>query len=378
MARLLPPNFFKRKFWKRKDVPPERLYGNILITLMIPTTMRAPHFAGQGRIDFIDKPVPQPGPGELLIQVKANALCGSERGQFFNGTETTPGHEATGVVVAAGPDTRTPVGTHGAVFLMDFCGECRNCRQGATNQCLHKRADMGFNKDGGYGPFELVHESIFFVAEDVDATDATLLLDVMGTNGHAIRRARLVQPNIRTALVSGAGPIGLGMLAMLKLMEPAARVLISDVVPWRLALAEQLGGLPIDLKVGDLNAGLRRHGIAGMGEDEAGLDVAFDTSGKQVAREAAMAALDKRGVLVCIGHGEGLNLNVSRDLISTERAVMGSEYFCFNELPDNLALLHQHRDYLRQIITHRFGVNEIQAAFELFWRGETGKVVIEQ
>jgi len=48
---------------------------------MIPTTMRSPHFAGQGHIDFIDKPVLQPGPGELLVQVHANALCGSERGQ---------------------------------------------------------------------------------------------------------------------------------------------------------------------------------------------------------------------------------------------------------------------------------------------------------
>ena len=67
-----------------------------------------------------------------------------------------------------------------------------------------------------------------------------------------------------------------------------------------------------------------------------------------------------------------------RRCIRVERAVMGSEYFCFDELPASLAQLHQHRDYLRQIITHRFGVDDIQAAFELFWKGETGKVIIEQ
>ena len=150
-------------------------------------TMRVPRFLGGRRIEFGDKPAPTPGPGELLIKVKANALCGSERPQYFDGTQVTPGHEAAGVVAAAGPDTRIPVGTPGAVFLMDYCGQCRSCRLGATNQCLSKRGDMGFNRDGGYGTFELVHESIFFPADEgLDLVHATMLLDAMGTNGHAL------------------------------------------------------------------------------------------------------------------------------------------------------------------------------------------------
>jgi threonine dehydrogenase-like Zn-dependent dehydrogenase len=340
---------------------------------MIPDIARYPRFLGGGRIEFSDKPVPRPGAGELLLRVRANALCGSERGQYANGAPITPGHEAVGVVVEAGPEAQTPVGTLGAVFLMDFCGMCRNCRRGRTNQCLHKRADMGFTHDGGYGPYELVHESIFFpIGADASPAEATLLLDVMGTNGHAIRRARLVHDDIRSALVSGAGPIGLGMLAMLKLtFGESLPVGITDVMPWRLALAEKLGGLPINLRAGSLSDGLRPHGLTRV-------DVAFDTSGKQAAREACVQALDKCGALVCIGHGEGVSLNVSADLISTERAVLGSEYFCFDELPANLSLLQQHHAYLNQIITHRFGVDDIGAAFELFWRGETGKVVIEQ
>lgn len=82
--------------------------------------------------------------------------------------------------------------------------------------------------------------------------------------------------------------------------------------------------------------------------------------------------------MVCIGHGEGLTLTVSPDLIAGERTVMGSEYFRFDELPGNLALLRQHLPDLRPIITHRFGVKDIQAAFELFFQGQTGKVIIEQ
>ena len=117
----------------------------------IPSSCSSPLFAGNKEIKFAEKTVPEPETGQLLLRVRANALCGSERPQFFDGASVTPGHEATGTVVAAGPGTRTPVGTTGAVFLMDFCGQCRSCRLGFTNQCLQKRGDMGFNRDGGYG-----------------------------------------------------------------------------------------------------------------------------------------------------------------------------------------------------------------------------------
>jgi threonine 3-dehydrogenase len=336
-------------------------------------TMRVPHFVGQGRIDFAEKPVGTPGPGQLLLQVKANALCGSERGQFLNGTTVTPGHEAAGTVVAAGPQTHTPIGTAGVVFLMDFCGSCRSCRLGLTNQCLHKRGDMGFTKDGGYGVFELVSEHIFFpVDPDIPLAEATLLLDIMGTSAHAIRRGLHMRADVESMIITGAGPVGLGMLAMAKLLlGEATPVLITDMIPYRLALAERLGGVPIDLSKQSLESGVQAAGFDSV-------DLAIDTSGKAAARQAAIDALGKRGALVCVGHGEGLSLNVSSMLIAPERAVLGSEYFCFNELPGSLELLRGHRAYLSQIITHRFAVNDIQQAFELFFAGATGKVVIEQ
>src|SRR5579859_879841 len=100
---------------------------------MIPPTMRVPHFIGAGAIRSIEKAVPKPGPGQLLIAVKANALCGSERPQFYSGSSVTPGHEAAGVVVASGENTHTAIGTPGVIFLMDFCGICRSCKLGYTN-----------------------------------------------------------------------------------------------------------------------------------------------------------------------------------------------------------------------------------------------------
>ena len=344
-----------------------------MATQAIPTTMRVPRFAGDGKIDEVERPVVQPGPGQLLIRVAANALCASERPQLLRGSSVTPGHEAAGVVAVAGPGTRVAVGTPGVVYLMDYCGACRSCRLGYTNQCFQKRGDIGFTVDGGYGAYALVHENIFFpVDADLPPAEATLLLDVMGTTGHAIGRARLVRPDIASLLVMGAGPVGLGVVAMATLLlGPDIPVLVADIVPYRLALAERLGGRPINLAERDLASAVRGEGVGPV-------DVAIDTSGKEAARRAAMDALAKRGALVLVGHGEGLALQVSPDLIAPERAVLGSEYFRYDELAGNLELLRAHRAYLSQIITHRYGVDELQHAFEVFFGRETGKVVVEQ
>jgi len=333
-------------------------------------TAIAPLFTG-GSIATVEKPVPVPGAGELLLRVQANAICGTDRKQYRDGSDVTPGHEAAGVVVAAGEGTRTPVGTLGVVFLMDFCGTCRSCALGYTNQCLAKRGDMGFDRDGGYGPYELVPETIFFpVDADISPSDATLLLDVMGTSRHALERAGRMRADIGSLLITGAGPIGLGVAAMAHLLLPDATIAITDVVPYRLALAERLGAIALRADE-SLPEALAAHGLTSV-------DIAIDGSGRRAAREAALQVLAKRGVLVCVGHGEDLRLDVSADLIATERTVMGSEYFRYDELPANLALLRDHRDYLRQVITHTFPVSEIAAAFELFLSGQSGKVVVEQ
>ncbi len=339
----------------------------------LPAEVTVPHFVGQRQISTISKPVPQPGPGQLLLECKANALCGSERGQFIGGSSATPGHEAAGVVVAVGEGTSTCIGTPGVVFLMDFCGECRSCRAGFTNQCLAKRADMGFSHDGGYGRYELIHENIFFPVGDLPLSEATLLLDIMGTGGHSIKRAQLVHRDIESLLIAGAGPIGLGVLAMAKLLLGSDMpVVISDVVPYRLKMAEALGGLPVLSTQMSLEEGLKRHGLEAP-------DVAIDCAGKATVREACLSLLAHRGVLVSVAHGEGVKIeSVSHHFIPRELALIASEYFAYHELAENLELLQANRKYLEQIITHRFGVDEIQHAFELFFAGQTGKVIIEQ
>jgi len=332
----------------------------------MPRSASAPTFVGDGRIVFADREYPDPGPGQLLLAVEANAICGTDREQYYEGSECVPGHEAAGTVIAAGEGTSTPAGTRGAVFLMDYCGTCRSCRSGHTNQCLAKRNDMGFTADGGYGPFEVVHETNFFaVPDDLTGPEATLLLDVMGTGGHALGRITRMREDVESLFVSGAGPIGLGVLAIAKTRWGSdLPVYISDVSPWRLRFAQALGGIPVDVR--DPNA---------IKELDA-VDAAVDTTGKTAVRESIIGLLGKRGVLACVGHGEGISLTVSPDLIATERTVMGSEYFRYAEMADNLALLLAHREYFGKIITHRYPRAQISEAFELFLAGETGKVVV--
>lgn len=340
---------------------------------VVGAVQRVPHFLGGGRIGWHERAVPDAGPGQLLLRVRANALCGTDRGQLTNGSTVTPGHEAAGEVIEVGSGTSCAPGTRGVVYLVDFCGSCRSCADGATNVCLAKRADMGFTHDGGLGRVELVHESNFFpVPDHLDFAVATLLLDVMGTTSHAIRRALATRDKIESVVIAGAGPIGLGLVAMAHLvLGPSVPVIVTDVVPYRLELAERLGAVPLHLGQ-NLAAAL-----ASVGRST-GADVAFDTSGRESARRELLDALGRRGSLVCVGHGQGLSLSVSEDLIAPERTVLGSEYFRYGDLRGNLELLLQNRDYLEQIITHRYPIHEVEAAYVAFLAGETGKVVVEQ
>lgn len=337
--------------------------------------MTVPQFIGDGDIRWTEKPVPEPGTGQLLLQVKANALCGTDRYQYRNGSpDVTPGHEVAGVVVGNGVRTTTPVGTLGVVYIMIFCGACRSCRLGHTNQCHDKRGDIGFSRDGGLGPYALVDERTFFpVGADLGAAEATLLLDVMGTTRHAIARAQAVRNDIETILVARAGPVGLGLVAMAKVvLGEGVKVFVADRTRFRLDLVEKLGGIAVSLCEADVDDVLRSHRL-----DQ--VDVAFDASGRDEARQLCLRSLGARGVLVCMAHGRDpdIRLRVSADLIGPERAVLGSEYFRYDELALNLPVLRAQTAYFAQILTHRFPLADLPTAFESFLSSKTGKVLIE-
>lgn len=335
---------------------------------MVKTGM-APQFVGAREIRMRQREWPEPGPGQLLLRVRANAICGTDRGQFFNGSEVTAGHEAAGEVLMAGTGTTLKAGTRGVVYFKDFCGRCRSCLAGHTSMCMDKRAATGFDQDGGYGPYELISESQFFpITDDVPFSLATMLLDAMGTTGHAVSRAQQVRPEMESAYVAGAGPIGIGLLIMLRIrLGEGFPIYISDLSPWRRDLAETLGGIPLDAND---EASIRA---------AAPVDVSFDSAGRRVARQLAIDVLGHRGVFMAVGGQEGLAFeDVGAELLPRELSILGSEYFDFREFEENLNHLCHNRELIEQMVSHVFPISELATAFETFLSGETGKVVVVQ
>ena len=180
--------------------------------------MRAAYFRGNGHIEFTEVPTPHPGPGEVLIRVAANGVCGSDHKALDRGHKTIPGHEVAGTVVEVGEGCTLAVGTRVAAYIPLHCGECLYCRQGAGNLCPHKKGLLGWSTDGGYAEYMLLPErNALPLAEGVSFGEGVLLLDTLGTSGHALRLARCWEAE--SVLVIGAGPIGAGAVAMLDALD---------------------------------------------------------------------------------------------------------------------------------------------------------------
>ncbi len=331
--------------------------------------MRRAVFRGSGSITIEEGPAPEPGWGELLLEVHACALCGSDRGSWEKGSTVTPGHEVAGTVVAVGPGTRTGVGDRGAVFLVAYCGECALCRSGSRGACLRKQGMLGFDRDGGFAQRMLVPERCFLpLAPGLDLDDGVMLLDVTGTALHALRRSGALASPPASALVMGAGPVGLGCVMALRAVGVPC-VLAVDVAPYRLGLAGELGAVPI--RGGE--------GVAEAVREELpeGPPLVIEASGHPVAQRQALDLLAPGGRLVLVGHSrEPLAVWGSRDLISQERTILGSEYFDNREFEENQRLILDGKLAPSRLITHRLLLEEIEEAYRLFWGGETGKVLV--
>ncbi len=177
--------------------------------------MQAAYFRGNKVIELVDAPRPTPGPGEVLIRVAANGVCGADHKSYTGGFERIPGHEAAGTVVEVGAGVHLPVGSRVAAYIPLFCGECRFCREGRGNICAHRSGLLGWSTDGGYAEYMLLPErNALHLADETSFEEGVLLLDTLGTSGHALRVARYAEAE--SVLVIGAGPICIGAVALLQ------------------------------------------------------------------------------------------------------------------------------------------------------------------
>lgn len=332
--------------------------------------MRAARFLGEGRIEIDEVAVPEPGPDEVLIEVHSCALCGTDRGAYRNGSAVTPGHEASGTVIAAGKEvTGFQEGARGVVYLVDFCGRCSACRAGSTNMCLQRRKMYGFTADGGFADFEVVRSACFLpLADDLPLDLATTLLDFYGTSLHAFRRAGPTDPRI--VGVVGCGPIGLGAISVAKALG-VPLVYGIDVAPYRLDLADRLGAVPVDAREGDATAAVLK-------ESPGGCDLVIEAAGLTQTQRQAIALSAAGGSVVFVAHNrDPLPVHTLTDLIAKERTLLGSEYFPIGDFSEAYALLTSGALDAESVVTHRYPLEAIGEAFEAFWSGATAKVLVQ-
>jgi 2-desacetyl-2-hydroxyethyl bacteriochlorophyllide A dehydrogenase len=203
--------------------------------------MRAAQITAPGQTRLIDVPLPEPGPGDILIAVRAAGICGTDlhifHGEYEARYPIIPGHEFSGVVAAVGENTRRyRVGDRVTADPNIPCGLCPYCQRNEPNQCAHLAA-VGVTRDGAFAEYVVVPEGNVFRIDNLPFA-AAALIEPLACVVWGLKRVQ-VQPG-DAALIFGAGPMGCLVLQALR-HAGAAQVVVVDVIPSRLEQAAALG-----------------------------------------------------------------------------------------------------------------------------------------
>ena len=185
---------------------------------------------------------PEAGPDDVLIQVKAAGICGTDihilKGEYALARfPMVPGHEFSGEVVAVGDNvTRFKVGDRVTADPNIPCNRCESCQRNEPNQCENLTV-IGVTRDGAFAEYVAAPEAVTFSIGDMSYSDAALI-EPLACVAWGLQRVQ-IQAGDRV-LIFGAGPMG-ALLAQAVSAAGASQVDITDVVPWRLSVMEELG-----------------------------------------------------------------------------------------------------------------------------------------
>lgn len=329
--------------------------------------MKAAVYYGRRDVRVEEVPDPTVGPGTVKVRVEWCGICGTDLHEYVAGPifipapdnphpltgQTMPvilGHEFAGTVVEVGPGvTRARVGDRVAVEPILICHECPECRRGTYNLC-RKLGFLGLSGlGGGFAEFTVVPEYLVHKLPDGMTTEEGALVEPVAVGFHAVRKAGFLAG--QTALVLGAGPIGLVTVQCLR-AAGASLVAVAEVAAARKEMALRVGAdVVIDPTEEDVVATVHRltHGV--------GVDVAFDAAGLVNTLRTAIAATARGGTVVNIAIWEGpveLNMN---DLVFAEVKVMGVLAYA-HEFPSTIALMKD-RIRVTPLITRKIRLTDI-------------------
>ncbi|WP_114559698.1 alcohol dehydrogenase catalytic domain-containing protein [Desertihabitans aurantiacus] len=336
--------------------------------------MQAAFLPGDSTVELREVQRPEPGHGQVLVQVRASTICGSDiraiyREHLGTGAEAyqgvVGGHEPCGVVVETGPGVaERAVGDRVVVYHISGCGLCAECREGYQIACTSpRRAAYGWQRDGGHAEYLLAEERDLVVLPDaLSFVDGACVACGFGTAYEAVVRAQVSGRD--RVLVTGLGPVGLaaGLLAR---RLGATTVVGSDPVAERRAFALSIGAV----------TDVHEPGTPVPGTP---FTVAVDASGNGAAQLTALTSLGRWGRCVLVGEGASLAVeDVSAVVIHPSLTVHGSWVTSLPRMAELLERLVEWDLHPEVVVTGRYGLAEAGTAYAEAAAGRTGKVVIE-
>ncbi|WP_106182071.1 NAD(P)-dependent alcohol dehydrogenase [Prauserella shujinwangii] len=331
----------------------------------MPEAMRVSVLNGIHDIVTEERPVPEPGEGEVLVRVQAVGTCGSdvhyyEHGRIGDFVVKSPlvlGHEPSGVVVARGPGaTRHDVGTRVALEPGVPCSRCAQCKPGRYNLCPDMRFFGTPPIDGAFCEYVVLREDFAHPVPDSVSDEAAGLLEPLSVGVWACRKAR-VQPGSRV-LITGAGPIGL-VAAQTARAFGATEVVVTDVNPHRLRFAREMRA------TGTVDAS--RESLADSGFEP---DVLLECSGVPSAASEAIRRVGRAGRVVLVGMG-GDEIPLPLAHVQGFEIEVTATFRYANTWPTAIDLAAGGEVDLDRLVTHRFGLDEVEQALTIGARDDT-------
>jgi L-iditol 2-dehydrogenase len=345
--------------------------------------MRAARLYGKDDLRVEEIPVPRIGPGEVLLKVKAAAVCGTDIRMFRNGaraaTPETPlvlGHEVSGIVEDVGEGVSGyDKGMAVAVAPNMGCGVCDMCVSGNTQMCATFKA-FGINIPGGFAqymkvPREAVRQgNLAPIPKGGDFVSAALV-EPLACVYNAFQRIGIAPGD--TVLVIGAGPIGL-MHAKVALMAGAARVFMNDLSAERLSLCRKVEPAIIALE----SQGLKDRISEATGGQ--GVNVCITAAPSADAQILALEVVGVNGRVMFFG---GLPEGKSRVSLDTnlvhykQITISGTSRQSLIQYRQTLALVASTRLVVKDLVTMSTALDDIRASFDQVIQGKGLKNVIE-